>query len=441
MLKKFLLALIISIFSIKHLFDGRNYNDYPIVAFSFAIIIIQSLFLLILPKRNVSLFGIYYVFAFIFFGYAPSLEYINEKIHGTTLGFDSSDYLSLNLIIIMINFSFYVTERFLLKNKRSVLQLEQVYISRKNTIYLISLLILSIIGVLYTNSFSLVGVFFRGGLEGESLTERYSPISLVVSNLSRISSLFIFILFYTSNKNWKYKFFSFIGLIFCCFPTGMSRFFVAAIYVPVIIVIFPNLRYGQKIAYTLLASLFTIFPILDKFRRASSFDSFNTNLSSDFFIAGHFDSYQNFMRVIQKNIVTNGDQLFGNLLFFIPRELWNDKPISSGAFIARKLNYGFDNISMAYFAEGYINFGYFGVIIYTLAILYAIKRIEENLITAGIANTYFYMFMIGFFLMFLRGDFLVAVTSLTSIAAALFLIYPIISSHTISKRNALPKNS
>lgn len=84
------------------------------------------------------------------------------------------------------------------------------------------------------------------------------------------------------------------------------------------------------------------------------------------FKEGHFDSYQSILSVLNSEIITYGNQLLGVLLFWVPRSIWSNKPIGSGAFMAEITNLDFSNISMNYFAEGYINFGVFGMFLFLL---------------------------------------------------------------------------
>ena len=54
------------------------------------------------------------------------------------------------------------------------------------------------------------------------------------------------------------------------------------------------------------------------------------------------------------------------MLFFVPRNYWLDKPVGSGYEMANHLNYTFNNISMPFLGEGYVNFGVFGVTIFAM---------------------------------------------------------------------------
>jgi hypothetical protein len=115
----------------------------------------------------------------------------------------------------------------------------------------------------------------------------------------------------------------------------------------------------------------------------------------------------------------------GAIFFFIPREVWVDKPIGSGEFIYYEyiknyVNEGFaPNISSPLLAETLINFSYFfsPFIFLALGVLAAILdyRFKKNRsflvnIASNKRKNYisfsliFYPFLVSIFLFILRGD-------------------------------------
>jgi hypothetical protein len=127
-----------------------------------------------------------------------------------------------------------------------------------------------------------------------------------------------------------------------------------------------------------------------------------------------YDAWSSLCRVMQyveAQGATQGRQLMGVALFFVPRSVWPSKPIGSGAFLFNELNLGFNNVACTFLAEGYINFGMLGSIVF--AALMA-------LIVAGYDGWYwrrggrlrftlprlFYFVAIGMLFFILRGDLL-----------------------------------
>ena len=84
----------------------------------------------------------------------------------------------------------------------------------------------------------------------------------------------------------------------------------------------------------------------------------------------HYDAFSNILvsiDYIYNHGIRYGMQLVAGLLFFIPRSIWNNKPMSGGLEIGNYLidNYqtGATNLAMPLVGEAIMNFGYLGIII------------------------------------------------------------------------------
>lgn len=135
------------------------------------------------------------------------------------------------------------------------------------------------------------------------------------------------------------------------------------------------------------------------------------NTIYDHFRELHYDAWSMINATVDysdREGVTMGRQFLGAALFFFPRQLWNDKPIGSGSLVAQEFIYnvyGFDffNLSSPLVAEGYINFGFFGVVLFAFILgrlfVWSYKNLQ--------ANRYDFLFIIytSFYMFFLlRGD-------------------------------------
>lgn len=129
----------------------------------------------------------------------------------------------------------------------------------------------------------------------------------------------------------------------------------------------------------------------------------------------HYDAWASFLGIVDyvnNNGIQYGEQLLGTLLFFIPRSVWIEKPTSSGEMLGAYLSQShwlwFTNISAAFPAEGYLDFGILGVLLYAfiLAIFTRIIDYHANHSSAisRISSVYYAFFL--FFL--LRGPLLSA---------------------------------
>ena len=214
--------------------------------------------------------------------------------------------------------------------------------------------------------------------------------------------------------------------IFITSPFSLARYQIAALYLALI---FLSLKIFEKtfiFQIGLLGGLFFVFPFLDRFR-SFNYENFNFKFNFNYLNKAHFDSYQNFTKVVELNLITYGEQLKGALLFFIPRSIWNEKPVGSGKLLSDLNNYENWNISMPFIAEGYINFGILGSMSFMFIlgillsnfdrIIWKLKRLNQNNL---IIILYYLFFGNIFYLM--RGDLMTSISYIFSITILFFII-------------------
>lgn len=127
-----------------------------------------------------------------------------------------------------------------------------------------------------------------------------------------------------------------------------------------------------------------------------------------------YDAWSSMCRVMQytdAHGITAGRQLMGVALFFVPRSVWPSKPIGSGAFLFNELNLGFNNVACTFLAEGYINFGILGSVVFAALIALIIARYDGWYWRRGGRLRFtlprlFYFVAIGMLFFILRGDLL-----------------------------------
>lgn len=227
-------------------------------------------------------------------------------------------------------------------------------------------------------------VFARADMiAGEDTVEMSTAVGLLWSKVSRATIIFTeIVLLMTAIKKEikvnKLLIINTIALLLACFPTALSRNETAAIYLGLFVVFFYRDlgKFRQKPWYLfafLLATLM-LFPLLNVFRRTSFGDenviamlsSMFQNLSDEY-LSGGYDAFAMIGATVDHVEIydaTYGYQLLGSLLFFVPRSIWLAKPIGSGAMIATSAGQRFTNISCPLVAEGYVNFGVLGVIVF-----------------------------------------------------------------------------
>ncbi|WP_455570409.1 O-antigen polymerase [Vibrio rumoiensis] len=402
-------------------------NEIDIITVSFIILTGQSLFGCFFISKNCSLGSLYFIFSAIFFSIVPMLEYLNGVIYWTTLSFDISAYFIVNYFLIIYNFMFLFVYIYFYKELR-VIKLEEFKESinflkqRLNILFIISLI--ALFTKLYLVDFSIFGILFRGASTSGSIT---GPTKLIAETFSVYVPLIIFsIVSLSPNLSRAVKAVFFLFLLINVFPLGNPRFVVASVYIPLFIMLYPKVLLGIRFSILMIFSIVVVFPFLDKFRYIKDFSEFSLAPSFDFFFKGHFDSYQSLLRVVSENYVTWGNQLLGNLFFFIPRSIWPEKSAGSGYTLANDLNYFFSNISMNLFGEGYINFGMIGLILYSVFFLFAVFKLDSYK-GQGKVVKFTTLFLFGYLVMVLRGDFLTIYSQLVSVLLYSFILFRLVS--------------
>lgn len=201
------------------------------------------------------------------------------------------------------------------------------------------------------------------------------------------------------------------------FPTSLPRNQLAALALPLFMLTVAPLRHNKVLTLFLIVMMGTVFPLLNLAKVQLYFEPYT-------FTGYDFDSYQNFALVIDNGLITNGRQLLGTLLFWVPRAIWPGKPIGSGPELANSLHSSFINISMPIFGEGYINFGIAGVIIFTLAAALIFRLLDVKFdihrVTPG---SIIYLITLGSALFILRGPLMQGVSSLCALIISALIVY------------------
>lgn len=203
-------------------------------------------------------------------------------------------------------------------------------------------------------------------------------------------------------------------------PLAIPRFNVAVVYLGLLLLLLPSFGKGVRFIATFLGAFILVFPFLSIFRRApademSAFTALDKAGGLVFgFDSGDYDTFS----MIAYTIAylsdfgsTFGYQLLGPLMFFVPRTIWPDKPIGTGAHILTAYGYDFTNGSGPLVAEGLINFGLAGVLLFATIFGYLSAKLDRyywtlSRLDAQTPFKLFYPFMIPLYFFMNRGDLL-----------------------------------
>lgn len=410
---RYILPILVFYITLIPIFSIGQLESYTLIIIHMAISAICSIALFIDQDKPYSFYKIFHLFYLFFFCIAPIIQFKNNiRLLGTNFTESEYIYTSSVLLIVLIIFDivYYISYH---KIEISYHQVSSL-IPSSSSLSKIKISILLIISVaisfyfFYINNFNISSLFIRSGIYVNRIHTSQMVI-LLTNNFLRPVTMIIFSATYMLNINKIYKILFFILFLFSCPITGMARYAAAALYLPVALIVFPILKKRNLFVLSMIIGLLVFFPFLDYFRNFNEHRDIALGFNFSQFEQLHFDSYSMFMRVTKDNIITYGNQLLGVLFFWVPRTFWPNKPVGSGVYIAGEQHLFFDNISMPYFGEGYINFGLIGVIFFTIFLAVFIAKIDKNYWNIDTQNNInfqqiSYIMGLSLFLFVLRGD-------------------------------------
>lgn len=426
-----------------------NYDSNIIMAL---VIILYSSFKLTLlsskgTKRIIDL--AFWLFVYVWLGLASYTQILTGRFpwFGMYSQFEIfSGYMTVLIGLISYDFGQYLSRRRITKHPIQQMNLdgiqqEEIFLLTTRKFYFLTLF--STFLVLFIGFTKLHGNFFisRGGFTAyfQSSTDL-----LVYSNLLRVPvfvSLIIALTFLVKGKNYYKKskliFYPTLILLFILNvlvnnPVSNPRFWFGTVFLSICFII---LKWSNRSSFSIWAFSFVmllilIFPYADIFRHTLDSQLQVVETYRQLSANGDYDAFQqilNTLRYVDSFDYSYGMQFLGDILFWVPRNLWEGKPFGTGAVVADGLGYDFLNLSAPLWAESYINFGFIGVVI--IFVLYGmliekiqhiyINKTQKNLSILDIFVPYFASYQ--FF--FLRGDLLNGTAVLTC-----FIVFAILGS-------------
>ncbi len=378
-------------------------------------------------------YKIFYLFSLFFFGIAPLVHYENNASFFGARPLLKNEYFILNLIILIIIILFNWLYYYFINRH----QQKPVFFLKKKNIndsYFLLIAILFLTNkILLFRDFSYDALFLRDN-------------NNLLINFGRYTSYFIGLIFYVLplvlllhlllfwKRSWNIlRIITVSLLLFSSFPTALSRTNFGILVTPMTFLIFPWLYRRNNFVFLFIVGFIYLFPFLNQFRDISSLKQLKFKANLEMFSTAHFDSYYNFGLMFDVPLQW-GKQLLGVLLFFVPRDFWPGKPVGSGAFMAEFHNMTFTNISANYFAEGYINFGFMGIVLFLAVLCYLLAKLDYFGALSEKSNPpLFVLYLQLIFSVFylLRGDLMSSFATMVSIVllnvfivALLYRIHP-----------------
>lgn len=218
--------------------------------------------------------------------------------------------------------------------------------------------------------------------------EQWEQLVLLSIARTPVFVLLLFIIFYRrrervrNNKPYRWLLIS-VGIvnIFVSNPVASSRFWFGCVLLSVLYIHWAKVPRSLRGLAPLGLSLFLLiaFSALDprvivrEYQNVTAptvlsilKDRTSTQLR-DLSIAGDFDVFSMILattRYVGEENLSWGRQILLPIAFYIPRWIWPDKPVGSGHLAAHGIGLKYLNRSCPLWAEGYINFGWVGVILF-----------------------------------------------------------------------------
>ena len=380
----------------------------------------------------------YIVFNFLFFIVAPiiqisSIESTNS-LFPNAYPYSSFDIVFSNFLILIFNVVFFLS--YLYYKKKHTNQRESVI--KKDSSFSTPLLIL----VLFIFCLIILAWNYNYILSEISSSIYIKKEESVASLLLRKKVLFLvplgaIIITYrylkTKNKLTTNTIISFLILmilililLFFKNPLTEKRNALGPIYITLIYLFHPKMiNSNAKLFLFLFISMILIFPLMSAITHVdASFEEIVSNPQFVFdqfmkkggiintFNTLHYDAFANIMATVEfvgHNGYSWGYQFLSALLFFIPRSMWEAKPLSTGEVIGNYLieehNFNFNNLSNPMVSEGFVNFGIFGIFLMAICLSYVIIKFIRWLESSDSLKEIIAFYFAIHLMFLLRGDF------------------------------------
>jgi hypothetical protein len=143
-------------------------------------------------------------------------------------------------------------------------------------------------------------------------------------------------------------------------PMSSARYLFGTVWLSLLFLArtFVTPRRARLTMIGVLLALIVVFPYADRFRSATGGGDNYGGVTQNFVQNGDYDAFgqtANTVQYVDEFGLTDGRQLSGALLFFVPRQIWPSKANDTGSVIAAAKGYHFTNLSEPLWAELYID--------------------------------------------------------------------------------------
>jgi oligosaccharide repeat unit polymerase len=415
---------------------GRINHSYSALHF----LIIGLSLLHILWVRRFNLGASYSLFALFFFGIIPLFEYRLGITYNNASTPKDSSYVTAAQFALLSSIFFYIGYGLRRGTSVDIGALRRIrFVSRRHR-QLALWSTLAVLGCLalfiaYFYDFSLFNILFRGF--GEEIEQSAIGNSFSTYFARPLFFNLILIMLLTGYRRRPVPRAAIYPLLFFLMifvsPVGVPRSLAGALYIPLLMMVFLPKYYSKySVLCVILFAVLFAAPVADVFRSINHSNNVDLgeNFNLEYVFSGHFDAFHNLVQVIELDYRSEGWQVVGVLLFWVPRALWEGKPVGTSFDFADFAGYAAHNISFTLPAEFYVDYGVYGIIcgMFLVGLLYRqldlilSRRQEPGSIASYVfAISHFELSVLGLYL--IRGSVLSSFAYTVGVGATLATIY------------------
>lgn len=445
-------ALLIALAAVYFSLDGASNFFYELI--HWAIIALAISQITRAPSFNLGVS--FSFFSLFFFGFIPLFEYkLGVTYHGSPPR--ESSYLAAGLLALVSSVFFSIGYSLRKPTRSGLMTLRPTTLSsigQNIRFRVVTFLVLSLtaLAIAEYHLFDPWALFFRGASEDiESTASGYSFVNFFARPLVFNLAMILILLRASDGLLRRPGVIVLVGLmVLTVSPLGIPRTLAGALYIPLLVLAFlPKLAGKYSLLCILTSAILIAAPVADIFRRVlqpGEVINLAANFNLDYFFAGHFDAFQNFVQVVDLGYSSEGWQIVGALLFWVPRAVWPGKPIGTSFDFAEFAGWRASNVSFPLHADLYVDFGVLGVVVGMFALGFIYKSVDNYLTksqTAGGLNRHVFLIaqfelsILGIYL--LRGAFLSSLAFTMGVASTLVLIA--VGNRLLAGRRAAPGSS
>lgn len=165
------------------------------------------------------------------------------------------------------------------------------------------------------------------------------------------------------------------------FPPALPRFQLLGVVLAVSVLLFDFHRPAVKAVFTVGATAFLLylFAAIKDLGDGVSLDEIASRDIAQYLVTVDFDSFKQITDTViyfAEAPFRLGENFLGAALFWVPRSVWEGKPIHTGQIVSSGLGYTFFNVSNPLPAEAYASWGIAGTVLVMFAVGLILGRIE-----------------------------------------------------------------